>query len=185
MWPIYVISAAPAPPPARSTCRRVRRSCRTLVPREHLPNALSLNTIMFQVAAVSGPALGGIVIAQLGVAWAYAGNARVVPRRVAALLMMRDVSKRRAGQRRGEARRRGDFTLPRRSKGCGSCSARRSSGRPCCWIFSRRSFRRPRRCCRSTRRTSSASARTATAGCTRRPRPARSSRARSWCRAVD
>ena len=30
-----------------------------LVPREHLPNAISLNTIMFQTASVAGPALGG------------------------------------------------------------------------------------------------------------------------------
>ena len=28
----------------------------TLVPREHLPNAISLNTIMFQTASVLGPA---------------------------------------------------------------------------------------------------------------------------------
>ena len=34
-----------------------------LVPREHLPNAISLNTIMFQAASVAGPALGGLVIA--------------------------------------------------------------------------------------------------------------------------
>ena len=50
-----------------------------LVPREHLPNALTLNTIMFQVAAVVGPALGGIVIGQLGVAWAYALQRGLVP----------------------------------------------------------------------------------------------------------
>jgi len=30
----------------------------TLVPREHLPNAITLNTIMFQTAAVVGPSLG-------------------------------------------------------------------------------------------------------------------------------
>ena len=34
-----------------------------LVPREDLPNAISLNTVMVQVAQVGGPALGGIVIA--------------------------------------------------------------------------------------------------------------------------
>ena len=42
----------------------------------------------------------------------------------------------------------------RRSKGCGSSSARRSSDRRCCSISSRRSFRRRPRCCRSSRRTS-------------------------------
>jgi MFS family permease len=61
------------------------------VPREHLANALSLNTIMFQVAAVVGPALGGIVIGQLGVAWAYALNAASFLVVIAALLMMKGV----------------------------------------------------------------------------------------------
>ena len=31
-----------------------------LVPREHLPNAISLNTIMVQIASVAGPAPGGL-----------------------------------------------------------------------------------------------------------------------------
>jgi predicted MFS family arabinose efflux permease len=35
----------------------------TLVPRAVLPNALSLYSMMFQVASVVGPALGGMVIA--------------------------------------------------------------------------------------------------------------------------
>jgi MFS family permease len=59
-----------------------------LVPREHLANALTLNTIMFQVAAVVGPALGGIVIGQWGVVWAYAFNAASFLVVIAALLMM-------------------------------------------------------------------------------------------------
>src|SRR3954468_7191218 len=62
-----------------------------LVPREHLANALTLNTIMFQVAAVIGPALGGIVIGQLGVTWAYAFNAVSFLVVIAALLMMKGV----------------------------------------------------------------------------------------------
>ena len=71
---------------ARVGRRRVRRAGApgadpNLVPREHLPNAISLNTIMFQVASVVGPSLGGIVIARVGVGWAYALNAAVVPRR--------------------------------------------------------------------------------------------------------
>src|SRR5581483_1562660 len=55
----------------------------TLVPREHLPNAISLNTIMFQTASVAGPSLGGILIA--------ATNAVSFLFVIAALLMMRDV----------------------------------------------------------------------------------------------
>ena len=63
----------------------------TLVPREHLPNAISLNTIMFQAAAVTGPAIGGLLIASAGVAWAYVANAVSFGVVIVALLMMRDV----------------------------------------------------------------------------------------------
>jgi MFS family permease len=70
-----------------------------LVPREHLPNALSLNTILFQVASVVGPSLGGILIAALGVGWVYGLNAASFLAVIAALLMMRDVSGRPNGSR--------------------------------------------------------------------------------------
>ena len=68
-WPRW------APRSARSTCRPATRSCRSLVPREHLPNAISLNTIMFQIASVAGPSIGGMLIAIGGVAWVYVANA--------------------------------------------------------------------------------------------------------------
>ncbi len=42
-----------------------------LVPREHLTNALSLNNTMRQTAQIVGPALGGFVIAWLGVGGVY------------------------------------------------------------------------------------------------------------------
>jgi MFS family permease len=63
----------------------------TLVPREHLPNAISLNTIMFQTASVVGPSLGGILIAAAGVGWVYVANAISFAFVIVALLMMRDV----------------------------------------------------------------------------------------------
>ncbi len=62
-----------------------------LVPREHLPNAISLNTILFQVASVLGPSLGGIVIAASGVGWAYAFNAISFLAVIAALAVMRGI----------------------------------------------------------------------------------------------
>src|SRR5262249_46520997 len=62
-----------------------------LVPREHLPNAISLNTIMFQSASVIGPAAGGLVIATLGIGWAYALNAASFLFVIGALLQMRDL----------------------------------------------------------------------------------------------
>ncbi len=39
-----------------------------LVPRERLPAAIALNQLGFQAMAVAGPALGGILIATVGVA---------------------------------------------------------------------------------------------------------------------
>jgi MFS family permease len=62
-----------------------------LVPREHLPNAISLNTILFQAASVAGPSLGGIAIAALGVSWVYALNAVSFLAVIVALLLMRNV----------------------------------------------------------------------------------------------
>ncbi len=69
-----------------------------LVPREHLPNAISLNTIMFQTASVIGPSLGGVLIAVSSVAWAYAVNALSFAFVIVALLMMRDVPEREPSQ---------------------------------------------------------------------------------------
>jgi MFS family permease len=58
VWPVYAISAASAAAGAFDLPAR-QALVPNLVPRDHLANALSLNTIMFQVAAVTGPALGG------------------------------------------------------------------------------------------------------------------------------
>jgi len=71
----------------------------TLVPRAQLPNAISLNTIMFQTAAVAGPTLAGLVIAGLGIGWVYALNAVSFGAVIVAILLMRDVPKRVAGDR--------------------------------------------------------------------------------------
>ena len=59
VWPIYVLAALGAAVGAFDLPAR-QALVPTLVPREHLPNAISLNTIMFQTASVAGPALGGI-----------------------------------------------------------------------------------------------------------------------------
>jgi MFS family permease len=90
VWPIYAIAAASSAVGAFDLPAR-QALTPNLVPREHLANALTLNTIMFQVAAVTGPALGGIVIGQLGVAWAYTFNAASFLVVIAALLAMRGV----------------------------------------------------------------------------------------------
>jgi MFS family permease len=96
LWPIYALAAASSAfgafdGPARQSL------IPALVPREHIPNAISLNTIMFQTASVLGPALGGLVIAAGGVGWAYAANAVSFLAVIAALLLMRDVPARAEG----------------------------------------------------------------------------------------
>ena len=75
----------------RSTCPRASRCVPTLVPREHLPSAISLNAIVMQSAAVAGPAMGGIVIASAGLTWVYVVNAVSFGFVIAGLLMMRGV----------------------------------------------------------------------------------------------
>ena len=96
LWPVYLLAAVSSAfgsfdAPARQSF------IPSLVPREQLPNAISLNTIMFQTASVVGPALGGLVIATLGVGWAYALNGVSFLFVIGALLMMRNVPKRQDG----------------------------------------------------------------------------------------
>ncbi len=93
VWMIYVLAALGSAVGAFDLPAR-NALVPTLVPREHLPNAISLNTIMFQTAAVAGPSLGGIVIAASNVGWVYVGNAVSFFFVIVALLMMRDIPER-------------------------------------------------------------------------------------------
>jgi MFS family permease len=43
----------------------------SLVPPHRLPSALALNQVMWNTAQIVGPALGGVIVATLGLAWAY------------------------------------------------------------------------------------------------------------------
>jgi len=63
----------------------------SLVPREDLANALSLNTAMMQAASIAGPALGGILIATVGLTWVYLLNAISFGFVIGALLLMRGI----------------------------------------------------------------------------------------------
>jgi MFS family permease len=90
VWPVYLLAALGSAVgafdlPARGAL------VPTLVPRAHLPNAISLNTIMFQTASVVGPSLGGVLIASTSVGWVYIANAISFGFVIVALLMMRDV----------------------------------------------------------------------------------------------
>jgi MFS family permease len=96
LWPIYTLAAIASAVGAFDLPAR-NALVPTLVPREHLPNAISLNTIMFQTASVAGPSLGGVLIATTSVGWAYIANAISFGCVIVALLMMRDVPPRATG----------------------------------------------------------------------------------------
>ena len=66
VWPIYVLAGLGAAVGAFDLPAR-QALLPMLVPREHLPNAISLNTIMFQTSAVLGPSIAGVLIATTGV----------------------------------------------------------------------------------------------------------------------
>ncbi len=90
VWPIYALSAVGAAVGAFDLPAR-QSLMPTLVPREHLPNAISLQTIMFQTSSVLGPSLGGVCIAVGGVGWVYVLNAISFSLVIVALMMMRDM----------------------------------------------------------------------------------------------
>ena len=101
LWPVYALAAISAAfgtfdAPARQSL------IPNLVPQEHFPNAISLNSVMMQTAMVMGPGLAGIVLAALGIGWAYAFNALSFLAVIAGLLLMRGVQARSAGQQRTE-----------------------------------------------------------------------------------
>jgi len=60
-----------------------------LVPKEHLANALSLNSVMHRTAAIVGPGIAGFVIAWLGVGAVYWINAASFLAVLVALVLMR------------------------------------------------------------------------------------------------
>ncbi|HYN47269.1 MAG TPA: MFS transporter [Candidatus Nanopelagicales bacterium] len=59
-----------------------------LVPRERLPAAIALNQLGFQAMAVAGPALGGLLLATVGVAAAFAFDAVTFAAAIVALLLI-------------------------------------------------------------------------------------------------
>jgi MFS family permease len=97
LWPIYVLAATSA---AAASFEGPARQALVpnLVPVSHFPNAISLNTIMFQTASVLGPTAAGLVIGEFGVGWAYAMNAVSFLAAISALLAMRNVPPRTPGQ---------------------------------------------------------------------------------------
>jgi len=60
-----------------------------MVEKDHFPNAVSLNATQVNLARVAGPAIGGVLIATIGLAWCFAVNAISYIAVLAALWLMR------------------------------------------------------------------------------------------------
>jgi MFS family permease len=98
LWVVYLLSAASAA--MGSFDNPARQSLfPSLVPREHLQNAITLNSMMVQAASVLGPMVGGLIIAFAGVSWVYAFDAASFVVLVGTLLLMRDVPERPRAER--------------------------------------------------------------------------------------
>jgi MFS family permease len=71
---IYLLSAATAGTTAFDNPAR-QSLVPNLVPRQHLTNAVSLNTLMWQIGTIVGPALAGIMLVNFNIGWIYIVNA--------------------------------------------------------------------------------------------------------------
>jgi MFS family permease len=109
LWPIYLLGACSSAAGAFDLPAR-QALMPTLVPREHLPNAISLNTIAMQTASVAGPAAGGLMIAVTNVGWVYAANAVSFVFVIGALLMMKGQGRTHLTGDAGQVRSRNDFS---------------------------------------------------------------------------
>ncbi len=84
---IYLLTAAGAATTAFDNPAR-QSLVPNLVPREHLTNAVSLNTVMWQLATIIGPTLAGIMIGAVPIGWIYVVDALSFVAVLVALLMM-------------------------------------------------------------------------------------------------
>jgi MFS family permease len=88
IWTIYLLTALTSATAAFSG-PAYQSLVPNLVPEEHLTNAISLNSLSFQTATISGPALAGVLMASLGVSAVYTLNAVSFVAIIGALLLIR------------------------------------------------------------------------------------------------
>ncbi len=88
VWAIYLLTAAGAATTAFSS-PAFQSIVPNLVPREDLTNAISLNSLVRQMATIIGPALAGVLLAATNVGWVYAVNAASFVAIVTALVLIR------------------------------------------------------------------------------------------------
>jgi MFS family permease len=88
VWPIYAMSALSAATLAFNNPAR-QALIPALLPREHLANALSVNSVMGQMATIGGALLGGVLIGLYGTSIVYWLNAVSFLAVIGALILMR------------------------------------------------------------------------------------------------
>jgi MFS family permease len=84
---IYLLTAAGAATTAFDSPAR-QSLVPNLVPREHLTNAISLNTLLFQITTIVGSAFAGVLVASLDIGFVYAASAVGLAAIIVSLVMM-------------------------------------------------------------------------------------------------
>jgi MFS family permease len=87
-WPYYVLAAAGGLALVFDSPNRQALTFQ-LVGRDELPNAVALNSSIFNAGRAVGPAFAGLVIAAVGASWCFALNAMSFLAVLASLLLMR------------------------------------------------------------------------------------------------
>jgi len=100
VWPLFVLSAITAALYAIDAPTR-NAAIPTLVSRSQLPAAYALHTIQQQASRIIGPAIGGVLIAQVSLASAYWIDAGTFVVSIAALIQMLPMKPEGGGQRMG------------------------------------------------------------------------------------
>lgn len=88
VWTVYLLTAAGAATTAFSG-PAFQSIVPNLVPKEDLTNAISLNSLVRQIATIAGPAAAGLILAASNVGWVYALNAASFLVIVVALALIR------------------------------------------------------------------------------------------------
>ncbi len=88
LWEIYAIAALTGIAVVFDAPSRQNLTFQ-MVGRDELPNAIALNSSLFNTARIFGPALAGILIAAVGAGWCFAVNAVSFLAVLSALLAMR------------------------------------------------------------------------------------------------
>jgi MFS family permease len=97
VWPIYALTALSSAATAFDNPAR-QALLPSLVPERDFPNAVSLGFVSFQIAMVSGPVLGGVVLARYGPAVVYGFNAVSFLAVIVAVLLIRAAGKGKADE---------------------------------------------------------------------------------------